>query len=120
MFMPDVLECICTILSVMIIISKTAVETVQQSYFTKWSLYKAYPQYAGDKLLNTDSYTHTHVNTRQSIGKSKSLSNFSLGDRKLPVSESKTNPNPTQFALRQHKIRDNPRSNDLKYNLTQT
>jgi hypothetical protein len=44
----------------MTIVLKTAVETVQQLYGAKYSLYKAYPRFAGDDLLNTDSHTRTH------------------------------------------------------------
>jgi hypothetical protein len=51
----------------MTIVPKTTAETVQRSYDAKWSLYKEYPRYAGDELLNTDSYTY--IRTHKTVYK---------------------------------------------------
>jgi hypothetical protein len=68
-------ECTYMTLNAMIIVPKTAIEMVQQSYDTELSLYRTYPRYVGDDFLNTQIHIHAH--TKQSIDKNKNLLSFS-------------------------------------------
>jgi hypothetical protein len=65
-------ECTCMTLSIMSIVSKAAVVTVQSNgHMTQNEVYIRLAP-TGDRLFDTASYAHTY--TKQSIGKSKSIS----------------------------------------------